>query len=199
MKVSVIISAFLATAASAAAIPEAASVKSLEARQETGSYTISGLGARKRQVTAAGASSFNMAIAMLETERMDTNTANLQYAYGDNKQNDAANFGIFKQNWGMLRVCCNRFKGQPQSSWNNGAVLNSNLNADVQCLKDCQAYYGQNKWLAGHRNGETGLNNPNTQDINNYINGVKYIEKQLLTQPNGLTNDVRYYIYVVPI
>lgn len=32
-----------------------------------------------------------------------------------------------------------------------------------------------------------------------YINGVKYIEKQLLTQSNGLTNDVRYYIYVVPI
>ena len=32
-----------------------------------------------------------------------------------------------------------------------------------------------------------------------YINGVKYIEKQMLTQPNGLTNDVRYYIYVVPI
>ena len=32
-----------------------------------------------------------------------------------------------------------------------------------------------------------------------YIDGVKYIENQLLTQPNGLTNDVRYYIYVVPI
>jgi hypothetical protein len=41
----------------------------------------------------------------------------------------------------------------------------SNLNADVQCLNECQSYYGQNKWIAGHRNGETGLNNPNTQDI----------------------------------
>ncbi|KAH6618996.1 hypothetical protein C7974DRAFT_318092 [Boeremia exigua] len=194
MKISAIASALSIASASAAAVPETASPKGLETRQETGSYTISGLGARKTQVTAAGANSFNMAIAMLETERMDTN-----YAYGDNKQNDAANFGIFKQNWSMLRVCCSRFKGQPQSSWNNGAVLNSNLNADVQCLKDCQSYYGRDKWLAGHRNGETGLNNPNTQDINNYINGVKYIEQQLLTQPNGLTNDVRYYIYVVPI
>ncbi|KAF7670604.1 hypothetical protein GT037_011280 [Alternaria burnsii] len=194
MKISAIASAFLVTAASAATIPQAASSKDLEARQQTGSYTISGLGSRKRQVTAAGASSLNLAIAMLETERMDTN-----YAYGDNKQNDAANFGIFKQNWGMLRVCCSRFKGQSQSSWNNGAVLNSNLNADVQCLNECQSYYGQNKWIAGHRNGETGLNNPNTQDIRNYIDGVKYIENQLLTQPNGLTNDVRYYIYVVPI
>ncbi|RII07894.1 hypothetical protein CUC08_Gglean008872 [Alternaria sp. MG1] len=194
MKISAIASALLVTAASATTIPQAASSKDLEARQQTGSYTISGLGSRKRQVTAAGASSLNLAIAMLETERMDTN-----YAYGDNKQNDAANFGIFKQNWGMLRVCCSRFKGQSQSSWNNGAVLNSNLNADVQCLNECQSYYGQNKWIAGHRNGETGLNNPNTQDIRNYIDGVKYIENQLLTQPNGLTNDVRYYIYVVPI
>jgi hypothetical protein len=32
-----------------------------------------------------------------------------------------------------------------------------------------------------------------------YINGVSYIDNQLRTQPNGLTNDVRYYIYVIPI
>lgn len=102
----------LAAGTSVLAIPN------LQARQQTGSYTIAGLGQRKQQVTAAGANSFNLAIAMLETEKMDTN-----YAYGDNKQNDAANFGIFKQNWGMLRVCCSRFKGQTEPNWNNGAVL----------------------------------------------------------------------------
>lgn len=118
MKFSTIATAFLANSASVAAIPEPVSSKSLQARQQTGSYVISGLGQRKRQVTAAGANSFNLAIAMLETERMDAN-----YAYGDNKQNDSSNFGIFKQNWGMLRVCCNRFKGQPEANWNNGAVL----------------------------------------------------------------------------
>ncbi|KAH7082493.1 hypothetical protein FB567DRAFT_475021 [Paraphoma chrysanthemicola] len=194
MKLSTITTALLASSVSAMAIPEPASAPALEARQNTGSYTISGLGQRKRQVTAAGANSFNLAIAMLETERMDTN-----YAYGDNKQNDSANFGIFKQNWGLLRECCSRFKGQAQSQWNNGAVLNSNLNADVQCLNECQSYYGRDRWLAGHRNGATGLANPNTQDIRNYINGVSYIDNQLRTQPNGLTNDVRYWIYVVPI
>ncbi|KAH7366680.1 hypothetical protein BKA66DRAFT_425252 [Pyrenochaeta sp. MPI-SDFR-AT-0127] len=194
MKFSTIATTLLATSVSGAALPESASFTSLQARQQTGSYIISGLGQRKRQVTAAGANSFNLAIAMLETERMDTN-----YAYGDNKQNDSSNFGIFKQNWGMLRVCCSRFKGQSEANWNNGAVLNSNLNADVQCLNECQSYYGRDRWLAGHRNGASGLANPNTQDIRNYINGVSYIEQQLLTQPNGLTNDVRYYIYVVPI
>lgn len=90
----------------------------LEARQNSGSYTIAGLGARKQQITAAGANSFDLAIAMLETEHMTAD-----YAYGDNKQQDSANFGIFKQNWGLLRECCSRFKGQPQSNWNNGAVL----------------------------------------------------------------------------
>ncbi|KAF2023703.1 hypothetical protein EK21DRAFT_118495 [Setomelanomma holmii] len=194
MKLSAFATALLATGASAAAIPEPATSNALQARQQTGSYTISGLGQRKQQVTAAGANSFNLAIAMLETERMDTS-----YAYGDNKQNDSANFGIFKQNWGLLRVCCSRFKGQSQSDWNNGAVLNSNLNADVQCLSECQSYYGRDRWLAGHRNGATGLANPNTQDIKNYINAVSYIEQQMLTQPNGLTNDVRYWMYVVPI
>lgn len=73
MKLSSIVAAILATGASAAAIPEPATSTGLETRQDTGSYTISGLGARKRQVTAAGANSFNLAIAMLETERMDTN------------------------------------------------------------------------------------------------------------------------------
>ena len=60
------------------------------------------------------------AIAMLETENMGTD-----YAYGDNKVGDAANFGIFKQNWSMLRVCATRagFVGQSADEWNNGAVL----------------------------------------------------------------------------
>ena len=34
---------------------------------------------------------------------------------------DSANFGLFKQNWGMMRVCGSRygFKGQSQNAWNN--------------------------------------------------------------------------------
>ncbi|KAF2994991.1 hypothetical protein E8E13_004189 [Curvularia kusanoi] len=194
MKIFTITPALLLAVTSATANPGAASHANLQSRAQSGSYTIPGLGARKQQVLAAGATSFDLAIAMLETDDMDT-----KYVYGDNKQDDAANFGIFKQNWGLLRVCCSRFQGQPQSSWNDGALLNSNLEADVGCLKECQGYFGRDKWLAGHRNGETGLNNPDTQDIHNYINGVKFIEKQMLNHPGGLTNDIRYYMYVTPI
>lgn len=92
----------------------------LKARADRGSYTVGGLGARKQAVLNAGGNTLDLAIAMLETDDMGTG-----YVYGDAKTDDAANFGIFKQNWGMLRVCADRagFAGQSQANWNNGAKL----------------------------------------------------------------------------
>lgn len=51
------------------------------------------------------------------------NTAH--YPYGDGKTYDAANFGLFKQNWGLLRECAHRygFKGKSEDQWNDGAVM----------------------------------------------------------------------------
>lgn len=57
-----------------------------------GVYQVNGLGARKQAVRNAGGNVLDLAIAMMETEGMTTN-----YAYGDNKSGDSANFGIFKQ------------------------------------------------------------------------------------------------------
>jgi hypothetical protein len=45
------------------------------------------------------------------------------YTYGDGKSGDAANFGIMKQNWGMLRVCASQFKGQTAAQSSNGTIL----------------------------------------------------------------------------
>ncbi|KFY07977.1 hypothetical protein V492_06650 [Pseudogymnoascus sp. VKM F-4246] len=148
-----------------------------------GEYSVSGLGSRKQQLRTSGGSAKDLAIAMMETERMDTN-----YAYGDNKQGDAANFGIFKQNWGMLRSSCNQFMGQTSSQWNNGAVLNSNLGADLTC---------RHQWVAGHRNGASGLSNPTTADINLYKGGVLWTEQQL--NAGHLSDDERFWVDVVPI
>ena len=113
------------------------------------------LGERSWQPQTAGANVLDLAVAMLETENMITN-----YPYADNKSGDAANFGIFKQNWLMLRSACHRFRGRNTSQWNNGSALNNNLFADVSCLRQSQNHYGIDRWFAGHRNGETGLNNP---------------------------------------
>jgi hypothetical protein len=80
-------------------LPLAASavvVASADAAQ-TGSQIIPGLGLRKQEVLNAGGDTLDLAIAMLETNEMSTD-----YIFGDGKTQDAANFGIFKQNWGMI-------------------------------------------------------------------------------------------------
>jgi Cellulose or protein binding domain len=159
-----------------------------------GSYTVNGLGGRKQQVLNAGADTLDLAIAMLETENMGTN-----YAYGDNKSGDAANFGIFKQNWLMLRQACGRFQGQSTSSWNNGAALNSNLSADVQCLNQSQGYYGIDRFFAGHRNGSSGLSNPNTSDIQRYKNAIYWIRDRINSNSANRSNDTRFWVNVPPI
>lgn len=122
MKVSGTLIAVASTLSLVSAIPTTSLAKLVSradpADDERGSYTVSGLGARKQEVTGAGADTLALAVAMLETEEMSTD-----YDYGDNKEDDSANFGIFKQNWGMLRVCCTQFQGQEEADWNNGAVL----------------------------------------------------------------------------
>jgi hypothetical protein len=159
-----------------------------------GSYSVSGLGSRKNAVRSAGGNSLDLAVAMLET---DTMTAN--YAYGDNKSGDAANFGIFKQNWLMLRSACSSFSGQGESQYNNGAALNSNLGQDVSCLHQSQNHYGINTWFAGHRNGSSGLSNPNTTDINNYKTAVYWIQSQINSNSANLSNDTRFWVQVPAI
>lgn len=101
MKFSALLLTTVAVAAPALAAPAASPSSPLSARQlqcpsnsgkGCGSYQVSGLGARKQQIYNAGGGTWEVAIAMMETERLDTN-----YAYGDNKRDDSSNFGIFKQ------------------------------------------------------------------------------------------------------
>src|SRR5690348_2425154 len=94
--------------------------------QGAGHYVVPGLGARKQAVLSNGGNVLDLAVAMLETETMQAD-----YRYGDGKKGDAANFGIFKQNWFMLRTSCSQFQGQVTSQYNDGAVLNSNFGADI--------------------------------------------------------------------
>ncbi|KAF8873872.1 hypothetical protein BD779DRAFT_1664312 [Infundibulicybe gibba] len=177
-------------------VPENAT--SIEARTlgQTGSYTVSGLGARKKQLIACGANELDMAIAMLETERMSTD-----YTYGDGKSGDSANFGVFKQNWGMLRQSVSRYSGKSANDYNTGAELNSNLCLDISLRHESMNHFGEGLWFAGHRNGASGLANPNTQDIQNYKDGVYWIRNQLQYYNNeaDMTSDVRFWVDVPAI
>jgi hypothetical protein len=55
-------------------------------KRSTGSYTVSGLGSRKKAITSAGGTDLDLAIAMMETENMQAT-----YTYGDGKSGDSFN------------------------------------------------------------------------------------------------------------
>jgi hypothetical protein len=152
------------------------------------------LGARKQALLAAGATVDDMAIAMLETDHMEAN-----YKYGDGKSGDSANFGIFKQNWLMIRSVESQFKSLGANDFHKGEVLNKDLHLDIQTLHNSQKHYGMDVWFGGHRNGETGLKNHNTADINDYKNGVLWIRDQINKDPKHKTDDIRFWVDVTPI
>jgi hypothetical protein len=158
-----------------------------------GSYTVAGLGKRKQQVLHSGANTFDLAVAMLETETMQAN-----YLYGDGKTGDATNFGIFKQNWFMLRNGCQQFMRQSSLQYNNGAILDKNLALDVSCLHQCQKYYGTS-WFMGQRGGQSGLEHPYTADINSYKTAVDWIQQQIDARPANVSNDTRFWVDVAAI
>ncbi|KAG2199502.1 hypothetical protein INT47_009956 [Mucor saturninus] len=169
-------------------------ISCVSAATRTGTETIKGLGKRKQQILNSGGGVYDIAIAMLETTNLGTD-----YVYGDGKTGDSANFGIFKQNWFMLRTSTSQFKKYNKNNSNLGSVLNKHLAQDIKARQESQKFYGPDKWFAGHRNGESGLSNPYTQDITDYKNGVNWIHSQLIKDKKYLSDDTRFWIYVVPI
>ena len=155
-----------------------------------GCYTVSGLGANKQAYVNAGADRRFLASAMMETEKMDTN-----YAYGDNKTGDAFNAGATKQNWGMMRQCHSEWRGYSANDYAVSGAMNNSRSLDVQVYNECRNYYG-NQWFAGHRNGASGLVNPNTQDINNFRAGYEWTYNQLAGHE---CDDVRFWVNIPAI
>ncbi|KAE8151660.1 hypothetical protein BDV25DRAFT_152422 [Aspergillus avenaceus] len=164
-------------------------------RDDRGSYEVKGLGERKQAILKAGGNTLDMAIAMLESDKMDAST----YTYGDGKTGDATNFGIFKQNWMMLRTSSSEFMGQTAEQVKNGEVLNTDLGKDIKARHDGEEKYGFAKWYAGHRNGASGLENPDTSDINAYRDATKWIQSQIESDKKYESDDTRFYVDVVAI
>ncbi|KAJ5775700.1 uncharacterized protein N7511_000711 [Penicillium nucicola] len=161
---------------------------------DRGNYLVSGLGARKQQVTGAGGNTRDLAIAMLETDHMTTD-----YTYGDGKTGDGTNFGIFKQNWYMLRTSASEFLGMSTSQVSEGAILNSDLGKDIQARHDGESKYGFDVWFAGHRNGQSGVENPNSSDIQGYKDAVSWIQQQIESDDKYQSDDTRFWVQVQAI
>lgn len=179
------------------------------------SGTFPGLGVRKQALTTSGGTLLDMAVAMLETEHMDAS----DYPLGDGKIEDAANFGIFKQNWHYIRTSGAMPEipspimsglGLSKADWMRGVALNTDLALDVRVLHASQAKLGLGQWFAAHRWGETGqlafqaaANGPTTaaqratlSDIANYQNAVEWIRDQLTVDPALQTDDRKVFVQV---
>ncbi|KAJ5457539.1 hypothetical protein N7475_008927 [Penicillium sp. IBT 31633x] len=161
---------------------------------DRGTEIIAGLGSRKQEVLGAGGNTRDLAIAMLETTTMTTD-----YTYGDGKTGDATNFGIFKQNWFILRHSASEFMGKSTSDVDEGAILNSDLAMDIQARHEGEEYYGYETWFSGHRNGESGLKNPGTDDINAYISAIAWIQEQIESDSKYESDNTRFWVDVVAI
>lgn len=165
----------------------------------------------KKKIQAAGGTTLHRAIAMLEDEHLSADpTHHPHYRFGDQepppagsppgmpwkpKTGDAANFGIFKMNWFMIKQCApaQRLIGaggraQLPSVWQNaGRSINNDATLATQILLDAMTRWstaapvtpGPGNFWAGHRWGESGLiNDPKTNwaQILDYYNAVQAID-----------------------
>ena len=175
--------------------------------------TFPGLDARKQALVSSGGHPLDLAVAMLETEHMDA----ADHPFGDGKTLDAANFGIFKQNWhfirksgAMPRVPTMRGGGLRVADWLRGSALNTNLALDVRVLHASQASLGLDQWFAAHRWGETGqrafqaaasgrttaAQRATLSDIGNYRDAVEWILAELVRDPVLQTDDRKVFVQV---
>jgi hypothetical protein len=61
-------------------------------------------------------------------------------------------------------------------------------------------HWGLSLWFAGHRDGTSGLSNPNTADITAYKTAVYWIQSQLTSNWSTYPKDnTRFWVYVPAI
>ena len=161
-----------------------------------------GLGARKQEILKKGGTVLDLAVVMLENRDMRAD-----YPLGDiypdkrPKTEDAANFGIFRQNWLMIRSSWGPYRADAlgPGDYLKGKDINNDLSLDIQILHASQNHYGLDTWFAGHRNGVSGLKCPDTLDVRVYRDAVYWIRNQIKANPSYLTDDTHLWVVVPPI
>lgn len=171
-------------------------------RAECGCFIIPGLGARKAEVLNAAVSGGAVPIDFLASGSFESETYNTDYPFGDvfpdgrQKTGGAANFGIAKMNWTMIRRCHPAYAGLTDANFQRGAEINDDLLLEATIYGECRAFFGQS-WLGGHRNGSAGLQNPNTPDVQRFVGVYEWLGE--VYSDGHLTDDTRWYTNVPAI
>lgn len=171
-------------------------------RGECGCFIIPGLGARKAEVLNAAVEAGAVPLDFLASGSFESETYNTDYPLGDvfpdgrQKTGGAANFGITKMNWTMIRQCHPAYRGLNDGDYLRGIELNDDLLLEATVYRECREFFGD-RWLAGHRNGVAGLNNPNTADIQRFVGVYEWLGE--VYSDGHLTDDTRWYTNVPAI
>jgi hypothetical protein len=171
-------------------------------RGECGCFIIPGLGARKAEVLNAAVAAGGVPLDFLASGSFESETYNTDYPLGDvfpdgrQKTGGAANFGITKMNWTMIRQCHPAYRGLTDRDYLRGIELNDDLDLEATVYRECREFFGD-RWLGGHRNGIAGLNNPNTPDIQRFVGVYDWLGE--VYADGHLTDDTRWYTNVPAI
>ncbi|MBC8085410.1 MAG: hypothetical protein H7Z21_19600 [Hymenobacter sp.] len=158
---------------------------------ECGCFEVVGLGGSKQAYVKAGATLNFLASAMMETDKMSTD-----YPDGSGKRMDSFNAGAAKQNWYMIRTSYPAFRGLQAKDYGRARQLNSNRKVDVAVYHAAIKRYGLDRFLAGHRNGQTGTSNPNTRDINRFRAAFRWTRDRIGSNSAYRINRVRFWVRV---
>jgi hypothetical protein len=158
---------------------------------QCGCFEVVGLGGSKQAYIKAGASLNFLASAMMETDRMSTD-----YPDGSGKKMDSFNAGAAKQNWFMIRTSYSAFRGLQAKDYGRARQLNGNRKLDVAVYHAAISRYGLDGFLAGHRNGQSGVGNPNTRDIRRFRAAFKWTRDRISSNSAYRINRVRFWVSV---
>jgi hypothetical protein len=190
----------------------------MENAEPTVSTEFSASTATKSAIQLGHGGTLALAIAMEENASLACT-----YPFGDQtpdgqpKIGDAANFGVYKMNWYMIRQCSSGIQliGIQTASvaWQAaGQAINASAPLATQILleamqkwsvdaPDPAAPVAGNFW-AGHRGGQSGLQNlpgAKWQDIQDYYLAIQAIKAKCDLDATVWTTNVRYGVALAPV
>ncbi|KAL8670209.1 MAG: hypothetical protein Q9168_005242 [Polycauliona sp. 1 TL-2023] len=146
-----------------------------------------GTAAAKQALLDAGAQPMDIAIAMLENGCAFTGA----FSIGNNKVGDAAELGVYRNNWYMLRQNCDHFAGAGPDEWESrGQEVHGDVTIATECQRQLFSKLGETTFFGLQRGG--------TGDMGAGVDYGNYCHKYLdFVNQGHLSDDMATYYNVV--